>query len=518
MVTQSPPVSSQPARGVGDHMKPFMALAGLSKRFSRPVLLFLWCAMLPSYVGAIEPEPLPDFDCVIEPSEIADLGSAVPGVIDKIYARRSDSIKKGEIVATLESSVASANAVLSRARAELTTSISLRKESAAFGSRTSERNQVLYEEDSISKQEIDKLDTETRIARLQVRQEKDNKDIAALTYDRAKAVLERHLIRSPIEGVVMEGFKSVGEYVEDDPIMRVAQIDPLHVEVILPVRYLGRLVPGRRAEVTPNVPGYLSLVATITRVDKVADAASGTFGVRLILPNSDHSVAGGLRCSLTFLPVEESAPELPRQEKSSEEKFAGEIKAEEIKTEEMKAEERRGKEEVQQRVAEEAAEPLIEMTDSRDCYRVGPLTNEMMAASLSDTISTLDRANEPRSDVEYNEKTGYRVFITFQQDQGAPLDIGGYLLDKGVEDFYRIRSGEDEIRVSVGVFGNELNAMAYQESLIEKGLEAELSEVHRESLWINLSLNSSQASRIELESLVKKLAPAASVKLTQCSR
>ena len=77
-------------------------------------------------MNAAETEPLPDFDCVIEPSVIADLGSAVPGVIDMIYATRSDSIKKGEVLATLDSSVANANMVLSKARAELDTSISLR--------------------------------------------------------------------------------------------------------------------------------------------------------------------------------------------------------------------------------------------------------------------------------------------------------------------------------------------------------------------------------------------------------
>ena len=37
-------------------------------------------------------------------------------------------------------------------------------------------------------------------------------------------------------------------------------------------------------------------------VDRIIDGASGTFGVRLLLPNEDHSLPGGLRCRVSFPP------------------------------------------------------------------------------------------------------------------------------------------------------------------------------------------------------------------------
>ncbi|MFB3111528.1 MAG: efflux RND transporter periplasmic adaptor subunit, partial [Gemmatimonadales bacterium] len=33
----------------------------------------------------------------------------------------------------------------------------------------------------------------------------------------------------------------------------------------------------------------------------VIDSASGTFGVRLELPNPDHSIPGGVHCQIQFL-------------------------------------------------------------------------------------------------------------------------------------------------------------------------------------------------------------------------
>lgn len=248
---------------------------------------------------------IPEHDCVIEPSEIVDVGSAVPGVLEAIDARRSDFVEKGEVIAALESSVEQATVVLSKARAALNTSIELRQESAAFGRRSLKRNQELFHKSSISKQEIDRLKTEARVAELQVLQEQDNKRIAELEYQRALASLRRRTISSPVDGVVMERFKSVGEYVEDDPILRVAQLDPLHVEVIMPVEYLGQITTGMRARVEPSIPGHGTHEATVTRVDRVADAASATFGVRLSLPNRDYAIPSGLRCRLDFLSGED---------------------------------------------------------------------------------------------------------------------------------------------------------------------------------------------------------------------
>jgi multidrug efflux pump subunit AcrA (membrane-fusion protein) len=100
---------------------------------------------------------------------------------------------------------------------------------------------------------------------------------------------------------VVERLKSPGEFVEDKPILRIAQLDPLRVEVIVPVARFGTITTGMRAEVTPELSKRRKYIAQVTIVDKVVDAASGTFGVRLELPNPGNFIPGGLRCSLTFV-------------------------------------------------------------------------------------------------------------------------------------------------------------------------------------------------------------------------
>jgi multidrug efflux pump subunit AcrA (membrane-fusion protein) len=110
--------------------------------------------------------PIPEFDCVIEPSEIVDVGSADPGVIERIDVQRNDRVKKEEVIATLESSVEQATLKLAKTRASLNTAIELRRQSAEFGSMTQQRNQALVQKAAISRQDMDQLRTETRIAEL----------------------------------------------------------------------------------------------------------------------------------------------------------------------------------------------------------------------------------------------------------------------------------------------------------------------------------------------------------------
>jgi hypothetical protein len=161
---------------------------------------------------------------------------------------------------------------------------------------------------------MDQRRTEARLAKIQLRQATDNKELAQLEMMRAQEILKRRTIESPIDGVVMERFKVVGEYVEEKPVVRIAKIDPLHVEVIVPVQQLGKIQKGMHAEVWSETVEGETWKATVSRVDSVADVASGTYGVRLVMPNPEHKIPAGLRCRMQLV----EAPPEPAEEQTAE--------------------------------------------------------------------------------------------------------------------------------------------------------------------------------------------------------
>ena len=71
----------------------------------------------------------------------------------------------------------------------------------------------------------------------------------------------------------------------------------------LPLRsqLFGSIKLGTRAAVVPEFPGDTVHVAGVTVVDRIIDAASGTFGVRLELPNPDPAIPGGVHCNVRFI-------------------------------------------------------------------------------------------------------------------------------------------------------------------------------------------------------------------------
>ena len=250
-----------------------------------------------SGLGWAEPRVL---DGLIEPSLVVNVGSSVPGILKTVGVERGDMIKKGQVLARLHSGVERATMELARARTELVAAINERQAQVDFSLRRQKRYEELYKKKVISFEKVDEARTNSAMALMDLEEVNENLRLAELELKRSIEVVRRMTIYSPINGVVMERFLSPGEFVEDQPVLKLAQIHPLHVEVFAPVELLGTIKVGMHADVSPEEPVGQVYKARVTIVDQVVDAASGTFGVRLELPNPKYRLPAGLKCRVTF--------------------------------------------------------------------------------------------------------------------------------------------------------------------------------------------------------------------------
>lgn len=257
--------------------------------------LALALSMLASSAGATS-----IYDCLIEPHMVVDVNSSVEGKISRIDVERSDLVERGQTLVELESEVEKATVELAQARVRMDAEYRTRQVSRNFAKRKLVRFDDLYHEDVVSLQKQDEVKTEAVLAGLQLEQEREKREVAELELKRAIAILDQRTVKSPITGVVVDRFKSPGEFVEDEPILRLAQLNPLNVEVILPASMFGTITPGMQASVVPEAPRNNTYMARVTIVDRIVDASSGTFGVRLELQNPDYALPGGLKCMVEF--------------------------------------------------------------------------------------------------------------------------------------------------------------------------------------------------------------------------
>lgn len=243
-------------------------------------------------------------DCLIEPTQIVELASPVTGLLDKVMVQRADRVSKGQVLATLESRAEQAASELARFKSQQVGPSQMAESKIEFAKRKFTRRQAMSNEKLMAAQDKDDAEAELRLAEAELKLAAENRQIAKLEHQQQSSLLNLRTIRSPFVGVVVDVLAHPGEVVEPGaskkPIVKVAQLDPLRVQVVLPKDAFGKLTPGMAVDVVPEIPGTGRYAAKVKSVDRLIDAASGTFVVLLELPNPKLEIPAGVRCKANF--------------------------------------------------------------------------------------------------------------------------------------------------------------------------------------------------------------------------
>ncbi len=243
------------------------------------------------------------YECLIEPMQVVELRSPVEGLIEKVNVHRGDPVKQGQVLVELDSKVERSTVELARYRSRMKGRIAAAKDRVDYARKKLERQAELHVHQFVATQTRDQAETELRLAESELAEAVENQEVAKREYQRAVDLLEQRSLRSPFDGVVTDRLLNPGDLAESGTgrkaVLTLAEIDPLRVEVVLPVQAYGALKQGMVGQVHPE--GFDgSYEAVVKVVDPVIDAASGTFRVSLEMPNRDGAPPSGVRCSVDF--------------------------------------------------------------------------------------------------------------------------------------------------------------------------------------------------------------------------
>ena len=243
-----------------------------------------------------------DLPCMVKPRVVVAVGSPIPGLLMQLPVDQGDAVKEGQVLAVLESSLELKEVEGDKAKAEMEAAITSTQVKAAFSDRKAGRARNLSSSSAIASNEFDEAETEQRVTEAAHLEALENKVLAQRQLARAEAALALRTIRSPITGLVIERYVSPGELVKDKPILQLAQLDPLQIEVLAPVSWLGKFSLGMPIDVKLNqaVPGTHR--ARVTVINPIVDSASDTFRVRLELPNPQYRIPAGVTCTARLAP------------------------------------------------------------------------------------------------------------------------------------------------------------------------------------------------------------------------
>lgn len=239
-----------------------------------------------------------DYPCLIEPDQTVELGSPIVGVVEKITVERGDDVKKGQVIAELQGDVETRSVALARSRASDSAAIQSAIAAAEHSQREHHRAQLMYSRKLVTQQFLDKAATEAAIAKSNLEQVRNQQSQAKKELRLAQSRLDRSRIVSPIDGIITERYVSIGQRVQNQPLVKIASVRPLRVEVIVPAEQFSQFEKGDILTVTPQIKNIGPQEATVSIIDPVIDPASNSFRITLNLPNPEGAIPAGARCEV----------------------------------------------------------------------------------------------------------------------------------------------------------------------------------------------------------------------------
>ena len=189
--------------------------------------------MWPRSALLTQPTRAATFEGFAEPYQQIDISSGnEPGVIKQILVHEGDKVRKDQIVAELDLDVLQSSLKIARKRAELKG----RLEAAAAEYRLRHgrffKLSQLNKEGHASPAEVDRARMDLEITKAQVELAREERELAKLECERIEAQIEQRRFRSPIDGVVTEIIRDVGEstMISDPKLMTLVQLHPLRIK------------------------------------------------------------------------------------------------------------------------------------------------------------------------------------------------------------------------------------------------------------------------------------------------
>lgn len=225
----------------------------------------------------------------------ADINLAAPemGTLAEVSVKDGDTVSAGQLLARLNDEVLTAS--LAVAKAGMAATGELKSAQTQFKLKQVEVQKLteLFDRNHASQKELDRVAGEVQIAESRILSVKEDLEVRRLEHARIQAQMKQREIRSTIDGVVVEVQKDTGEFVSpsDPVVVRVVQLDPLLVVFSVPSQHRPNVQKDQKLSM--QIAGSGVAEGVVEHVSPTADASSGTFKVKIRLPNPDHRWHGG---------------------------------------------------------------------------------------------------------------------------------------------------------------------------------------------------------------------------------
>jgi RND family efflux transporter MFP subunit len=268
-------------------------------------------ASAPALVDVVTARPSPTTQTLTLPGDTAawyesTIYARVNGYVAKWYVDIGDRVRKGEVLAAIDTPEIDAQLVAAQAKLHASEAlVKVREAESEFAKTTYERwrgspKGVVSDQE----REAKKADFDSAAARLNAAHAQVNLDQADV--DRLTALTAFKQVTAPYDGTIIERRIDIGNLVtagstaNTTPLYRMSQDDPMRVFVDVPQRAAGDIAVGAPARVSASeLPGR-DFTGSVARTSQAINTRARTLRVEVDLPNPDEKLVPGMYVEVRF--------------------------------------------------------------------------------------------------------------------------------------------------------------------------------------------------------------------------
>ncbi|MFH0822795.1 MAG: efflux RND transporter periplasmic adaptor subunit [Pseudomonadota bacterium] len=212
-----------------------------------------------------------------------NLGFDSQGTLSAVMVEEGDTVKKGQVLARLDTSVIQSQKNASKARIKSALAqLQYKKEENA-------RRHELHSKSAIS-------DLEMRKGFFELEKAQADLDAARADLAGLEAQEEKMTLKAPISGIIAERHMEAGETVTSGShnVLRLIQCEEVDAEIELGERFYRQIIPGRTVRIKVDALPGKEYMAQVLRIKPKIDEKNRTFTVTVRMKNPEAALRQGM--------------------------------------------------------------------------------------------------------------------------------------------------------------------------------------------------------------------------------
>jgi RND family efflux transporter MFP subunit len=240
----------------------------------------------------------------------ATIAAEITGKVVEVLIEEGMTVQAGQIVARLDSVLAEKDLALAQSRAESAeAAIAMIRADLEDATRILARVQSLSQKSFASEADLTRTQTRVGVLTAQLRQSQSQLETARLDAQRTAAVLEKHAVRAPFNGVVVDRSAQPGEMISPmssggftrTGICTIVDMDSIEIEVDVNEAFIGRVKTGGNVNAALDAYPDWAIPAAVIAIVPTANREKATVKVRIGVKNKDPRILPDMAVKVTFL-------------------------------------------------------------------------------------------------------------------------------------------------------------------------------------------------------------------------